>query len=80
MVAECVAFLRATRASGAERWSVELEAAARDGRNDLCRGAERALAVLAREAPPDFGSTLQREEHARLTDHLAAVCHVILGR
>jgi hypothetical protein len=80
VVGECVAFLRSSRASGAERLSAALEAAAREARGDLCRGAEGALAVLAGAEPPVFGSALQREEYARLGDHLAAVCRVILGR
>jgi hypothetical protein len=80
VVSECAAFLRSSRTPGAERLGAALEAAARDARDDLCRGAERALAALADAEPPEFGSALQREEHERLCDHLAAVCRVILGR
>jgi hypothetical protein len=77
---ECVAFLRSTRASGAERVGAALESAVRESRGDLSRGAARALAALEDGEPPEFGSALQREEHARLAGHLAAVCRVILGR
>jgi hypothetical protein len=80
VVGECVGFLRGSRASGAERLAAALEAAAREARADLCRGAERTLAVLAAAEPPEFVSALQREEYARLCDHLDAVCRVILGR
>ena len=80
VVGECVGFLRSSRADGAERLGAALEAAAREARADVCRGAERVLAVLAGAEPPDFASVLQREEYARLHEHLAAVCRVILGR
>ena len=80
VVAECVGCLLSSRAAGAERLGEALEAAAGEARIDLCRGAERTLAVLADAEPPAFASVLQREEYARLSDHLAAVCRVILGR
>jgi hypothetical protein len=80
VVGECVGFLRSCRAPGAERLGAVLEAAAREAHGDLCRGAEATLAALDGAEPPAFGSALQREAYARLSDHLAAVCRVIVGR
>lgn len=78
---DCRAVLQGSRTPAAERWVRELDAAEREGRQNLSRGAERALALCettARSAA--FGSDPQLRELARLQEHLAAICRVILGR
>jgi len=79
VLGECVELLRACHEPELERWSDELDAAGRAGREDLCAGAERALGVLgeARSAAP---GSQPGAEFSRRSEHLGAICHVILGR
>ena len=57
-----------------------LTQASRLGREDLPGAAERVLAVLDTGSSPAFGSDLEREEFARVREHLSEICRVILGR
>ena len=80
ILAELVGFLERTGGPGSADWSHELQDASELGRQNVSEGAVRALALLQGDAAPTFVSPLEIEEFARLQEHLAAICRVILGR
>jgi hypothetical protein len=75
-----VAFLERTPVPGSEDWIRELEATARAGRGNVSLAADRTLAFLQEKSAPSFASPLEIEEFARLQEHLASICSVVLGR
>jgi hypothetical protein len=77
---DCVELLRACDEPRLERWIEDLDAAAREGREDLCAGAERALNVLGEVPGSRLAPELRRAEVVRCSEHLLAICRVILGR
>ncbi len=79
VLGECRGLL--DRAAGpGDPLALSLSQAGRLGRLDLPGAAERVLEVLDGRPAPCFGSELEREEFARVRDHLSAICRVILGR
>ena len=75
---DCVDFLREIDPPNAARIA-KLESAAREGRHDLTAAASDLLRWLEAEGALTGASRLQREEFARRTDHLSAICRAIAG-
>lgn len=80
LLGELVGFLERTGGPGCAGWARELETAASAGRKNVSEGASRTLALLQGDSAPTFDSPLEIEEFARLQEHLASLCRVILGR
>ena len=80
ILGELTDFLERTGGPGCDAWARELREAAATGREELGEGADRALALLQGDTAPKFVSPLEIEEFARLQEHLASLCRVILGR
>jgi hypothetical protein len=81
IVGDAVACLERSPGGSAARLANALEEAARCGRSDLCDGAERVIALLeGPEAAHCRRADLQGEAFGRVTEHLRAICRVILGR
>ncbi|MDJ0848721.1 MAG: hypothetical protein QNK04_10110 [Myxococcota bacterium] len=79
VLADCCGLL--DRAGGPDQpLAHSLGEAGRRGRNDLVGAAEHVLDMLDTGPAPAFGSELEREEFARVRDHLSQICRVILGR
>ena len=78
VLSDCVDFLREVDPPNAARIA-KLESTAREGRHDLVSGARSLLGWLEAEASLPGASELQREEFARRTDHLSAICRAIAG-
>ncbi len=78
----CVAYLDASSAPDAERWSADLQQAAARGSDSLSAAAGEALDLLetAGTAAPRFAEAHEREEFRELVAHLAAICRAIVGR
>jgi hypothetical protein len=77
-LADCVALLREADEPDARSRAAALEQAAREARDDLSAAARRVLGLCGEAAPQRLPERL-REQHAERTQHLAAVCRVILG-
>ncbi len=81
LVEDCIAYLDASGAPQADRWKQQLERAAARGRVALSAAADEALRLLEEDgAPPVFDEPRERDDFARLAEHLAAICRAILGR
>ena len=78
VLSDCVDFLREVDPPNAARIA-KLESTAREGRHDLTGAASDLLRWLEAEGPLPGASELQREEFARRTDHLSAICRAIAG-
>lgn len=74
----CVDFLREIEPPNAARIA-RLESAAREARHDLTAAVDDLLPWLEAEKPLPGASELQREEYARLAEHLVAICRAIAG-
>jgi hypothetical protein len=81
LVADCIAHAEATDASGAARWTRQLEDAAARSADSLTTAAHAALDLLEDAAQmPSFASRSERDAFASRAEHLAAICRVIVGR
>jgi hypothetical protein len=80
VLTDCATLLR--RSPGAATQLEEaLSRADRVALDDLEGAAELVLRTLeSGMAARSFGSDLEREEFARVAEHLRAICRVILGR
>ena len=78
----CIAYLEASSAPDADRWSAGLQQAAARGSDSLSEAAGEALDLLetANTAAPRFAEAHEREEFGELVAHLAAICRAIVGR
>jgi len=78
----CVAYLEASSAPDAARWSANLQQAAARSRESLSTAACAALDVLEGTADGalGFAETQEREEFDELAEHLASICRAIVGR
>ena len=83
LVADCVRCLEAgpTDPADARRWGGALEAAAARSDDSLSEAADAALVLLEDPtAQPAFEDGEAQRRFAEHTDHLAAICRVIVGR
>ncbi|MEE2663630.1 MAG: hypothetical protein VX681_05895 [Myxococcota bacterium] len=81
LVEDCIAFLDASGAPQTDRWKQILQRAAERSVESLSAAADEVLALLENDgAPPAFDEPHERDEFARLAEHLGAICRALLGR
>ena len=77
---DCLEFLEAASAAGADEWMERLRAARARGEEDLSGGAEMVLDSAGPAQRIAFRTELDGVRFEALHDHLAAICRIILGR
>ena len=79
VLAEWIAQLRAIDTEASHTWIRKLETAGRNADDDLTAAAQRVLEAIANEDLPRGNTELSAETVAEAAEHLAAICHAILG-
>lgn len=82
LVEDCVAYLEASTAPDADRWSTGLRHAAAHSKDSLSTAAGKTLDLLetASAAAPRLAAAHERKEFGELVAHLAAICRAIVGQ
>ncbi len=79
VLSDCLGLLHETDAETAEDWITALKQAERGANDDLSGAARHVLDWIDASSLPVGESDLSEEALARVTEHLAAICRVILG-